>query len=458
MKSRVSSSVVIASFAALLLAQLPASAAVTVLTVPWVPATPTTPHTTYPMNSTTEATIILGATAPTAVGSSDSFTVSWNFGDGSAPTTFPLTNPYDISTTHNYPVSAATGTQWTAVVTVTDTTTNQTGSAKYYVIQEGNNSTDVQKSLASRVNVAIDWGLWYMHQTMWRNTATVGTKTITWGGWDTQNYSCQPVNGAAYDCAYQGVINAENLQAFEVNGHLQNGPSSDPYTEDVARGFARMLNFLISQPVAPNTYNFNPATATYTCKDGSYPTTTDPTCTSHGGQYFYNPSAGSCKAPPCTYTFDGNQNGQMVYSNDGSGYTIYTTAPFIDALVASGTPAAVANTGPAGIEGETYKNLIQDMIDWYAYSQYEYDYDVTQGYTRGTNQSQGGAWLYGPQQGDDNSTSQWAAIAFISAQRGVGVGVTVPPIVTDANQTWVTKRAGRTGCQAFWYGPVFFRR
>ncbi len=36
----------------------------TVLTVPWVPTNPASPHTTYPT-----ATIILGATVPSAVGS-----------------------------------------------------------------------------------------------------------------------------------------------------------------------------------------------------------------------------------------------------------------------------------------------------------------------------------------------------------------------------------------------------
>src|SRR5277367_2755458 len=92
----------IAGFAALCLAQS-LSAQVTVLTVPWVPATPTTPHTTYPTTSTTESAIILVATVPSAVGSSDSFSVSWNFGDGSPNTNFALTNPYDISTTHQYP-------------------------------------------------------------------------------------------------------------------------------------------------------------------------------------------------------------------------------------------------------------------------------------------------------------------------------------------------------------------
>ncbi len=427
MKSRIHSSIAIASFAALCLAQA-ASAAVTVLTVPWVPGTPTTPHTTYPINPTTEATVVLGATVPSAVGSSDSFTYQWAFGDGTMSAVAAVTNPYDLSVTHQYPASAATGTQWTAVISVTDTTTNTTGTANYYVIQEPNN-------LSSRVNVAIDRGLWYMHQTMWRNGTNPNTATA--GGWDSQagSLTCPTVNGNAYDCFTYASIDPENVQAFEVNGHLTSGPATDPYTDDVTRGTARALNFLATQANATNTYQYNPATQNFTCQDGSIPTTGDPNCASHGGKHLYNPGASSCTSPPCTFTFDGNADGLMIYSADGSGETTYTTAPFLDMLIASGTPNATAPTG--AVAGMTYKNIIQDILDWYAYGQYGYDYDVSLGYTRGYGYSaQGGGWLYGPQQGDDNSTSQWAAIAFISGQRGAGL--TIPAIVTDTNGVWIT--------------------
>jgi hypothetical protein len=414
--------------AALFLTQTLASAAVTVLTVPWVPATPTTPHTTYPVNSTTEATIILVATVPSAVGSTDAFTYQWNFGDGTSSTAAAVTNPYDLSVTHQYPASAATGTQWTATITVTDTTTSTTGSAKYYVIQEPNN-------LSSRVNVAIDWGLSYMHRTMWRNGTNPNAATA--GGWDTQNYNCNAVNSSTFDCQYWGSLDAENVQAFEVNGHLASGPATDPYTDDVTRGLARVFTQLTTMTNSTDTFNYNPAVQSFTCQDGSVPTTADPTCTGHGGQYFYNSAATSCTSPPCTFTFDGNKNGQMIYSNDGSGEPIYTSSPFVDALIAAGTPSATAPTGPAGIVGQTYQNIIQDILDYYAYSEYGSDCDVYNGNTRGNGGScAGGAWLYDPQEGDDGSTSQWAAIGMISGQRGAGIPI--PPIVTDANNVWIT--------------------
>jgi hypothetical protein len=402
----------------------------TVLVVSVDPLNPTFPHTTYPTTATTESNIVLGATVPNVVGSADSFTVTWSFGDGSPNVTFALTNPYDISTTHLYPASAGPGTAWHATVTVLDTTTTQTATATYYVTQELDN-------LNSRVNVAIDWGLWYMHQTMWRNSTAAYGGTVNWGGWDLQTYSCNNVNGAAYDCYYYGSVNAENVQAFEVSGHFANGPASDPYTDDVARGLARMTVFLTSEAVIANGYQYNPATANFTCADGTVPTTGDPACTAHGGQHFYNAGATSCTAPPCSVTYDGNSNGLMTYSSDGSGEYTYTTSPFLDALIASGTPNAVAVTGSAGILGAKYINIVHDILDFYGYSQYEYDYDVSGGYTRGAgNSDQGGAWLYGPQQGDDNSTSQWAAIGFISGARGFGINI--PKSVTDFNNVWIT--------------------
>lgn len=432
------------------------AAAPTVLTVPVDPTNPTSTHTAYPVCSDgtvppckspatlTESTIVLGATVPSAWGSTDSFTVTWVFGDASpnvvlGPFVGTATSaPYafDISTTHQYPASAATGTPWTAVVTVKDTTNGTSTSANYYVAQE----MDV---LSSRVNVAIDWGLWYMHQTEWRlnaNAISAGNPPVNWGGWDGQSGSpgCNLVNSNAWDCGYYGVTDAENVQAFEVNGHLASGPASDPYTDDVVRGTARMLSFLTSEAVVANVYQYNPATANYTCKDGSIPTTGDPLCASHSGQFFYNSGATSCTAPPCAITFDGNKNGLMTYSSDGSNEYSYTTSPFLDALVASGTPAAVAPTGSAGIKGAAYKDIVQDILDFYGYSQWEYDYDVSAPYssTRGASQYQGGAWLYGPQQGDDNSTSQWAAIGFISGARGFGL--TLPASITDFNNVWIT--------------------
>jgi hypothetical protein len=418
-------------------------ASLTVTPVPWIATSPLTPHSAYITLGGTEIPVTLQATVPSAVGSTDSYSVTWKFGDTSPNVTFALTNPYDISTVHTYP-TAAVGTAWTATVTVTDTTTTATGSANYYVTQQAN-------TLAARVNVAIDLGLWYMHQTMWRGTTTVNSKTVNWGGWD---QDCTAVNGNSFDCIGFGSINAANVQAFEVSGHLGNGPSTDPYTDDVSRGLARMFNFLANESNVAQAYQYNPALVNYTCSNGEPATGqtpgTYPYCGT-GTQIFYNPTATSCLAPPCNYTFDINSNSQMIYANDNSGEYIYTTGPFIDALVASANPTGTAPTGPAattgppalpGVLGQTYKNVVTDMADWYAACQYEYDYDLgnaaeSSGYYRGyPGSDQGGGWLYDCQEGDDDSTSQWAAIGLLGAYRGFGI--TIPKVVQDFNSVWVT--------------------
>ncbi len=431
--------------AVLILPSVTFGAGLTVLTVPWVPANPTFPHTTYPINPTTEVTVVLGATAPSAA-AGDSLNVVWNFGDGSPNASFTTTNKYDLSTTHQYPASAAAGTAWTAMVTVTDTTASTSGSANYYVSQEANN-------LGSRVNVAIDTGLWYMHQTMWRKDSPANGQTVNWGGWDGQSGSpgCTLVGGAAYDCYGTAVIDANNVQAFEVSGHQgtqAGGSATDPFTDDIDRGFARMFVFLGVTTSGSNTYNYNPAAVNYGCSDGTAPTNPSGACGGTATKVFYNASTTTCTAPPCTFAFDANINGKATYSADGSGEPIYTGGPFVDAIVASGKPTATAPTGAAGVVGLTYANIVTDMLDYYGYCQYQYDYDVanplTPGYTRGQGYSaSGGGWLYSCQEGDDNSTSQWAAISFVSGLRGSGFGFNVAAqayfkVVQDYNSVWVT--------------------
>ena len=224
-------------------------AQVVVKTVPWIPSNPASPHTVI---SGVPATLAGSVSVGT---STDSFTYTWDFGDGSMATAAnPVTNAYDLSVAHTY--TAAAGTAYTAVLTVTDTTTPATYTANYPVIVQGN-------TLASRVNVAVDNGLWYLHQTMWRGTSS---NNVPWGGWDqslTGSGSCPSINGASNAClsSYAG-IDPTNTQAFEVSGHLENGPATDPYTDDVARGLARSLYFLVpkrNNSDGAKVVNYNPA-------------------------------------------------------------------------------------------------------------------------------------------------------------------------------------------------------
>jgi hypothetical protein len=353
--------------------------------------------------------------------SGHSYTVSWNYGDGSPATTpTAISNFNDISSTHTY-VGTTVGQTWTAVATVSDTTASLQYTGNYLVIWENN-------VLQSRVNVAIDWGLWYLHQDMYHASATTGS----WAK------SCASGYGA-YSCGSgYGSLDATNVQAFEVNGHLGSGPATDPYTSDVAEGITDMLTYLDRQAVAAKTYTYNPATANFGCSDGTAPTTTNhgsPSfyCDTSATPVYYEASSTSCGTPPCTVTFDGNGNGYAVYASQEYGYE---NGMYADALVASGTPTTM---GTMSWGTESYKDLVQDIVDMAGYCQYPNDYDVPQGYSRGGNNVQGGGWWYSYEceGGDDNSTSQWISIGLIAAQRG-GFGITIPQIIPDMNNVWVT--------------------
>ncbi len=437
------------------MAAFPAHAQITVKTVPWVPASPTTPHTTYTVcsdgtipnyNNTpptctapaalSESTIRLGAIA-ILPNTTDSYTGVWNFGDASANYTFPVSNAsltnYDVSTTHQYPATAAVGTIFTATLTVTDTTTHVQGSATFSVIQQ-------QDTLSSRVNVAIDSGLWFSHTAMWRGATTVSGNTVNWGGWDDYGEPC--VNGSI--CGPYGGIDANYVQAFEVNGHLANGPASDPYTDDVARGLTRMMAFLVPAAAASKQVSYNPALMADRCSDGSIPnfTNTPPTCTAPATLIQFNPSASSCTAPPCSFTFDQNTNGQMLFEGNDSGYPGYQVGMFVDAIVATGNPGGTAGAGATsggglpGVYGLTYQNIVNDLVDGILYCQY--GGDPYGGSSNGFDN--GGGWSYYCATTnfnyDDNSISQWNAVGLIGANRGFGVPI--PKIAMDTNQVWVT--------------------
>jgi hypothetical protein len=432
------------------LISLPALAlAPVVYTVPWDPTNPATPHDTY-----SGATVVLGATVPNIYQSGDSFTYQWNYGDGSplGPVTplptgslYSAPGPYDIGTTHMY--SGAVGKIWTATVTVTDTTTSQSGTNSYLVEMQ-------QNTLVHTVNVAIDSGLWYLHTQMWRTNSPANGEPVNWGGWD-DNSGSPGCIGTAEACLSYGGIDANNVEAFEVKGHFESGPSTDPYTDDVARGLARMEYFLLPFAVNDTTgasfgttlggpysgvtksITYNPADTAVRCSDGTQPTSYGPpaVCGGTAKPIYYNSTATSCTSPPCQIVYDVNSNKQLIYEGNDSGDPGYQAGMFVTAFVASGNPAGVARAGPAGVLGETYKDIVSDLVDGIGYCQYYGDDENSNGVHNG------GAWQYycaaNPNYTyyyDDNSPSQWNATALISANRGFGISI--PEIVKDTNQVW----------------------
>jgi hypothetical protein len=321
-----------------------------VKTVPWVATNALIPHDTW-----SGKPITLKGTADVQ-GATIQYT--WDFGDGSAPATGTVTNMYAIEAVHTY--AGAAGTIFTARLTVEDTSTGDSGSALYFVQIQS-------QSLGVEVNVAIDEGLWYLHKTQNR----FDSGGVPMGDW----YQSQSCGSRCASSTAGYAMSALNINAFEVNGHLENGSASNPYTETVARGMRRLFQFLTTEAIGNVTY----------------------------------------PAPTGTVSPDSNANGYGVRVNQAN-YP-YQGGMFIDAIIASGTPTAVTTTGQApsganpGIAGRTYDDIVQDMVDSYAYGQYN------------ANSAARGGWRYAWNQGPDNSACQWAAIGIIPAEREWGLAV-----------------------------------
>ena len=286
----------------------------------------------------------------------------WDFGDGTPVDTGMVTNKYAIEANHAY--SGSVGTIFTARLTVRNTTTGENGTEEYYIqIRE--------KALLVEVNVGVDEGLWYLHKTQERTTEN----GIDFGDW---------LSGGYASSGWYGVT-AANVNAFEVNGHLGSGDPSNPYVDTVKRGMGRLFTWLTT--------------------DGALSSTqTNPLGT-------FNP--------------DSNGNGYGVYVNQSNPF--YQGGMFMDAIIASDTPNAITTTGEPpsgsnpGILGRTYTSIVQDMVDSYAYCQYD--------------GSGGGGWRYSCNEFPDNSSCQWAAIGLIAAERVWGL--TIPEIVKDWNVEWL---------------------
>ena len=318
-----------------------------VKTVPWVSTNPLIPHDTWSGKS-----ITLKGTADVQ-GANIQYT--WDFGDGSPVATGTVTNQYAIEAPHVY--TGATGTTFTARLTILNTTTGQSASRPYFVAVR-------DQTLETEVNVAIDAGLWYLHKTMRRYTSS-GQDFGDWMG-----------GGNASSGYY--AVSAANVNAFEIAGHVETGDPANPYVETVQRAMRRVFQMLNAQPIGLQT----------------------------------NPRG--------TVNPDTNGNGIGIYANDA--YPGYQTGIFIDAIVASGTPAMVAPTGPVNVVGRQYRDIVQDMADWYCWAQYD--------------SSPGGGWRYNFNEFPDNSAAQWGAIGLIAAQRNFGA--VVPSIVKTWNRDWLS--------------------
>lgn len=286
---------------------------------------------------------------------------TWDPGDGTGPVAINVSNSLALERTVTY--SGSVGLIRTATIDVWDASNTHYTDTFKVVIAANTRET--------KVNMAIDKGLWSLHKKINRTTSD-GKKSGFWqSGYNAQGF---------YEAATAGVV-----QAFEINNHRESGDvTKDPYVDDVARG----LRFILSNEHG-HLQAFN-----------------------IGLQGGNNPDTDPDGAGPLT----ANGIGLGVRYNT-SDHTSYMTGQVIDALVASGTPTKAAETGVATyVAGRKYKDIVMDMLDGYSY---------------GMNDSYGG-WHYAFNQGtNDTSASHWWAIGVLAANTW---GLDAPAWVKNLNK------------------------
>jgi len=310
-----------------------------------------------------------GALLKGVIDTSDTNTVwyQWDFGDGSKSAVTALSGQrrYNVEKRHAY--SGAAGTPFNAklLVDAVDNTMVNATVDSYRLKLEVNN-------LDAQVNKAIDDGLWYLYTHQRSGITSTNSKPMT--SWESYSYFYPSATGAV-------------IQAFEINNHKESNHDGagnfpeDPYAEAVAAG----LNWLLNGKEGGQNIL------------GSF---------AIGQQTNGNP--------------DSNGNGKGIQV-EYSGEPAYQGGLIMDAIISSGTPSADSGRDFDGDgQTDTYKKVVQDMVDAYAWGQSDW--------TAGADWATG--WGYNWNQGDtDNSTNQWAAIGLIPAEQNFGC--TIPQFVKD---------------------------
>lgn len=315
--------------------------------VPWNPAADPSvdSHYTYSGASTRVKGISRG----------DATLYRWDFGDGTPVTAWTaIANPYNLGVAHTY--SGTVGQTFVATLYVQNAIGEvATDTYRLQIYQ----SSDLGKpqELKVRINMAIDEGLWYLHTTMSRSTFAAGSPGFgqPFGSW-----------GTGYGITYDLPAAGTSVDAFQLQGSKANGDyDNNPYVETVQRG----INYLLYYA------------------------------------YAYNIGLQSAGNP------DTNGNGIGIVINQSSSVTdgrqTYIGGICMTALASSGASNRVAQVGRPNIVGRTYKDIVQDMVDFFAWGQQE-----------GTHR---GGWRYYANYGNaDMSTTQWPPLGMLAAEQGMG--------------------------------------
>ncbi len=321
-----------------------------VICVPWISQMPSIPHDTYGGAHITLKAVVYNS-------SNSLYNYSWDFGNGTLSSEKLFSNEvvdyeynsiydaYNIETKATY--SGSVGSNFTAKLIVWNDSGYNFSDEYYIEVKEETNET--------KVNIAIDEGLWYLHKQMNR-----GTYDGEYGGyWTTGSYTISPT--------------ATAVMAFEKHSHLPDGNmSEDPYVFDVTSG----LNYLFS-----NMY-IQSISSDSNCPLG-------------------NP--------------DTNNNGYGI--GVSSAKEIYEFGPTMLAVVFARNKSLVAQVGD--VAGMTYFDIVQDMADMASWGQSEGGYTGTDDdYEEFGNEENRGGWRYSWNSlSSDISTTKWPMIGLMLGEK-----------------------------------------
>jgi len=386
MKRRVNVAVLLSAIVSLLIAASVAGAAVDkVICVPWQ-GDPLKQHTAL---SGTDVQLkgVIRTTDASAI------YYKWVFGDGSESgiTTLSGYTKYNVAATHAY--TAAAGTPFTAILQVSNTNPFTVAKEDPYLVKLEGDSQD------ARINIAIDNGLWWLYNQAQSNNPMYGPNLYSW----LQTYDNSTAMGWVQTSSVGTLAapTASAIHAFGINGHKKGGnPDEDPYAEAVQLGMNYLINGYFSSPN-------NPALKSYVIG------TLD-----RGAGVIDNP--------------DANGNGYGIEVYDNYSHTPYQTGQVMDAIIASGAQPGEdtgRNFAGSGTHTWTYKELLQDLADMYAWGQWD---------GANCNGTICGSWWYtwNYSYPGDNSASQWGAIGLIPAQQPPW-NVVVPQWVKTYNANWL---------------------
>jgi hypothetical protein len=270
--------------------------------VPWQATNPAIPHYTYTGKAVTLKAIARGTCTH----------FRWDFGDGSSTAWAAITNPYNLGVTHTY--NGVIGQAFIATVYVKNGADGAPVSDTYPITIFDASDEHVSSNLDVKVNIAIDEGLWYLHNSLVRGTFAAAAPGYgqPWGYW---------YLGYGYPSAATGAA----LNAFQMAGHQVNGDyDGNPYVEDVQRALNDLLYY----------------TNTVTIGDQG-----------HG-----NP--------------DTNGNGFGLYTNQNTtNQQVYVGGICGVALASCGAPNYRAPVGSAQVYNRFMSEIVQDEVEFWAWGQ-----------------------------------------------------------------------------------------